>query len=531
MKEKRCKICGQLYVPECSSNIICKRQHYAKCPICGTEFLWNSTREIPPCSKECRKELTKRKNIEKYGVAHPMQCKEVQAHHRAAMKAKYGVESPLQSEEIRQRAIQTNIERFGAEWALGSKEMHDRIKETMKEKYGGATTLESEILRKKVEKTCLEKYGVDNVGKSEEVRKRTTNTNFLKYGFANPAQNKEVRKKITSSRIEKYGTYWSSEIRQKTVETNLKNYGVDNPSKSQEIKDKIVRVLTEKYGENYGSYCLRNVKHGVISNINKSFAKLLEDVGLNCEFEFMDVGKYRYDIVIPEMKILIEIDPTYTHNAIGNHWTDKGLDIDYHRRKSSAATDAGYRCIHVFDWDDWNKIVDMLRPRKPIHANKCMMYKLNKDVAYHFLDMHHLKGAPADESSLSVGLAYNNELIQVMTFTLARKNTNYDIELSRFCCKTGVAVTGGSQKLFKFATKGLGLDNIFAICDLSKFQGNVYNKLGMDLVQVTDPQEIWSKNDNKIIVDENVDRTILVEQGWLPVYDCGKAIYEFKSHT
>ena len=33
------------------------------CPICGKDIVWNSTRQVEPCSKECRKICTKQNNI------------------------------------------------------------------------------------------------------------------------------------------------------------------------------------------------------------------------------------------------------------------------------------------------------------------------------------------------------------------------------------------------------------------------------------------------------------------------------------
>ena len=127
-KQKPCVICGELFLPEKPSSKICNRIHYSKCPICGKQIEWNSTRNVEPCSKTCRKELTRRKNIEKYGCDHPMQNKTVQEHHKQSMMNKYEVEYPLQSEIIRTKVIETNREKFGTDWALGSKTIIEKSK-------------------------------------------------------------------------------------------------------------------------------------------------------------------------------------------------------------------------------------------------------------------------------------------------------------------------------------------------------------------------------------------------------------------
>ena len=79
-------------MPERSSTKICNDDHYVPCPVCGKQMIWNSRQQPPPCSKKCKAELRKMRCREKYGVDHPMQNKEVQAHHRKSMKDKYGVD-------------------------------------------------------------------------------------------------------------------------------------------------------------------------------------------------------------------------------------------------------------------------------------------------------------------------------------------------------------------------------------------------------------------------------------------------------
>lgn len=545
MKEKPCKICGKMFIPHCPSNLICSEDHYTKCPVCGKEMLWNSTRAAIPCSKECRKELTKQKNIAKYGVEHPMQCKEVQEHHKKAMLDKYGVESPLQCEDIRNKAIESNRRKFGTDWALGNKEIKEKSKATMIKRYGAATTLESSILRKKVEATCLEKYGVPYVTMAEEVKNKISNSNFLKYGFTSAMSNPDVYNKMKESRITNNGSYWTPEMEAAAKQTSLDHYGVDNPSKSPEIQAKIKDVMIDKYGENYGTYITRNVSHNVISNINKAFMSKLNERGIEGEFEFSGGTKYKYDIALPEQKVVIEINPTYTHNAIGNHWTDKGLPNDYHRNKTNAAKEIGFHCINVFDWDDWNKVIDIVIPRQTVYARKCQIYKLQPKVADEFLNNYHLQGTVKGQV-LCLGLVKDNELLQVMTFGKPRYNNKYYSELLRLCTKPGISLVGGASKLFKFATESLGLDEIISYCDLSKFTGDVYEKIRMKHLYDTDPQEIWSKDDRKITANllrqrgfdqlfgtdygKGTSNTeLMLHDGWLPVFDCGQAVYAYSS--
>lgn len=542
--QKKCAICGELFLPEKPSSRICPKDHFVKCPVCGKDMIWNTRSAVQPCSRECRKILTKRNNLEKYGVEHPMQSKEVQAHHKQAMLDKYGVESPLQSQEIRERAIKTNREKFGTDWALGSKEIHEKIADTMTERYGGRTTLQSVILSQKVAQTCLEKYGVANPMQSEELRAKASNTNFLRYGTYNVMQNKDINDKMKATRLSNNGEYWTAEMDAKMKETSLKNWGVDNPSKSPEIQQKIKDIMTEKYGENYGIYLQRNISEAhTVSNINRTFMTRLNEAGVEGVFEFTGIGRYRYDICIPDQKVLIEIDPTYTHNTIGNLWTDQGIDPNYHKEKSAAAKEAGYRCIHVFDWDDWNSIISLVTPRRKIYARQCKIYKLQPAITDKFLKENHLQGTVRGQD-LCLGLVYENEVVEVMTFGKPRYNKKYYAELLRLCTRKDVNVIGGASKLFSFATKKLGVENIISYCDLAKFNGDVYEKIGMHFSHFTEPQEVWSKNSRKITANllrsrgydqlfstnfgkGTSNEELMLADGWLPVYDCGQAVYTF----
>ena len=171
------------------------------------------------------------------------------------------------------------------------------------------------------------------------------------------------------------------------------------------------------------------------------------------------------------------------------------------------------------------------------------MYKLNSKVADDFIKKYHLQGTVRGQQ-LCLGLVYQNELVQVMTFGKPRYNKNYYAELLRLCSKPDIAVIGGAEKLFKFATDKLGVEEIISYCDLSKFNGAVYERIGMKLKTVTDPQEIWSKNDRKITANllrqrgfdqlfgtdygKGTDNnSLMLQDGWLPVCDCGQAVYTY----
>ena len=542
-KIKPCAICGELFTPKTPSTRICSKDHYTSCPICDKPMLWNTTRIPEPCSKECRKIATKQHYIEKYGVDHPMKSKVTQQNHRNSMKAKYGVEHALQSEEFKHKVNETMRQKYGTDWALSNKEIKAKATETMVERYGAPTTLQSEILKEKMQETMRSKYGYNNPMKISKFSERAKCTNLDRYGVENPMQYEDFCRSAMKTRIENHGALWTEDMLEKARNTWMDKYGIDNPSHSEEFIAKAKQTCMNKYGVPYGCLTDEAQKHvNRISKTNLRFGELLKSEGLDIQYEFYLDGKL-YDIYLPECQTLVEIDPTYTHNSCGNHWSSTGLKLDYHLNKSEIAAKHGYRCIHIFDWDDVGKIVDMLKPKRRIYARNCRIFKLNNDVTSEFLNQYHLQGSCRGQL-MCLGLLFNDELVQIMTFGKSRYIKHPEVELLRLCTKPGLTVVGGASKLFNFFVKTYEVNSVISYCDRSKFSGTVYEKLGMKLVRTTPPQEIWSRESDKVTANllrqrgyDQLFKTdygkgtsnddLMLEHGWLPVYDCGQFVYEY----
>lgn len=327
--------------------------------------------------------------------------------------------------------------------------------------------------------------------------------------------------------------------------------GYDIPFKDPKIRSKIKETCMERYGVPYN--CMteqcRFSNTYTISRPNKAFAEYLRnDFNINSEFEF-HIGRYSYDLYIPELKILIEINPTYTHNStIGPKFRDGHVagpqSSDYHLNKTELAIQNGYRCIHVFDWDYWSKIIYTINPNKTkIYARNCKIKEVSVKDCNEFLNNYHLQGTCRNQN-VRLGLYYDNKLIQLMTFGKPRYNKNYQWELLRLCSHKNYSITGGSQRLFKYFINNYNPESIISYCDRSKFEGNVYDKLGFKLKNQTGPAINWSKGYNKITdnllrqrgADQLIgtsdgkgtsNREIMIREGWVEVYDCGQNVYEW----
>ena len=180
------------------------------CIICGKPVKYTSGHYAKFCSKECQysdlgkkitKEIKIKSNLEKYGVEHTSQLKEVtdkrtksradhvneiQQHVRESLYKKYGAYDVMHIPHILQKIKNTNLKKFGVEFPL------QQLKKENSEIY------------QKISQTCINKFGVDSLLKNKEVREKIKQTNIQKYGVDNPLKNKEIREKIKQTKIQKY---------------------------------------------------------------------------------------------------------------------------------------------------------------------------------------------------------------------------------------------------------------------------------------------------------------------------------------
>lgn len=342
--------------------------------------------------------------------------------------------------------------------------------------------------------------------------------------------------------------------------TYLEKYGCVHPSKRTEAKTKFRQTCIERFGVSTPLLTKEcQEKNGnTISKINLNFGLVLQDYNINYVMEYAIIGsKYSYDFYLPDTNTLIEINPTYTHTVVGNHFNDWQYKTEmetYHRDKTEYAISQGYKCINIWQWDDTGCILQQLlnTHRVKLYArNLKLVLEENKNIINDFLIKNHLQGS-CYGNIVNLGLYDKSDnLIQVMTFGKPRYNKNYEWELLRLCTKAGYYVVGGAERLFKYFIKQHSPESIVSYCDISKFTGDVYSRLGFKLLRQTAPAKIWSKNsdyitDNllrqrgfdqlvgsklnppKIYGKGTNNEELMLEHGWLPVYDCGQKVFEYK---
>lgn len=517
---KTCKICGKQFEGS-GKAAYCSGPHYKACEVCGNLFEWDHKNPKKCCSKKC-----------------------------SALLRKSSIESTVRVCELCGKKFhpRSNTQRYCEDDHFKPCPICGSPVKVLAE-YDSARCCSIECTTKLRQKTCESIYGVKVASQSDEVKAKIREsalsestvakrrqTSMQNWGVSNPSQHPDVQKKISE-------TIRSKDCRNRTRVTTLERFGVPYAMQSERGMSRYKQTIQEKYGVPY--YCMtddcRQSAGDIISSINRAVGQRLNEFSIPYKFETR-LDNYSYDIQIQDSNILLEIDPTYTHNAVGNHW-GKGLDKYYHRDKSKLAEKYGYRCIHIFDWDSIDKIVNMLKPKIPRYARNCEIVELDAEVVSTFEDLYHLQGR-VRRQKICLGLYLNNELIQVMTFGAPRYNKNYEWELLRLCSDSRYAVVGGAEKLWKYFIHNYNPNSVISYCDVAKFSGQVYSRLGMILKNVVEPNKIWSKGGEMItgnlLLQRGYDQLfhtnygkgtdneqLMLDHGWLPVYDCGQSVYEY----
>lgn len=245
------------------------------------------------------------------------------------------------------------------------------------------------------------------------------------------------------------------------------------------------------------------------------------------------------DIYIPEIKVGFEYNKSLEHS-------DKFKTPGYHLQKTIDCFNKGIRLIHLFDYEFFEEkqksriqafIKDAINPNKErVYARKCEITEITGGQAKKFIEEYHIQGYAT--SKINLGLTYKNELIGVMTFGIPRFSTTTEYELVRLVWKSGIIVIGGAEKLFKYFIKNYTPNSIVSYCDISKFSGKTYNKLGFKFEAVTDPNYKWVNTYKHVALSRyQTQKHKLVEQGlgnyeqseveimqgleFCKIYDCG----------
>ncbi len=361
------------------------------------------------------------------------------------------------------------------------------ITETNLERYGGSAPACSSEIKEKAKQTNLKRYGGAAPACSPEIRKKITETNLERYGGSAPACSPEIRKKIEQTNLEKYGVSnfitlinISNENRKRAALSKLKC--INNFDFLQQEYTGIqnnYKFRCQKCGEEFlkngeqallnGIRCPKCAPHG-ISSYETKMSDFLKDL----KIEYSNNNKkiifpYEIDIFIPNKKIGIEINGLYWHSDIYKN-------NNYHYNKFKMCQEKGIKLLQFFE-DEILEKEDIIKSKlkielgicdKKIFARKCIIKRINKIESNLFLNDNHLIGS--DNSSVKIGLYFEEELVSLMTFK--RKKDGYI--LNRFCNKKNTVIVGAFSKILKNFQRNYEYKFIESFSDNRYSNGNVY---------------------------------------------------------
>lgn len=602
---KLCLNCGE---PNSRNADTCSNRCYAayrtktvakRCAICEKEYFGRGK----TCSKEHAQELKKLTNIEKFGSEWAIQSDAAKEKRRATNLERFGAEHHLQTEESMAKLRATNFDRYGVEYAGQSEEAKAKIRETNSERYGAENPFQSPEIQAAIRARNLELYGVEHSSQRKDVMDSIRRTTLERFGVENPFQSEELMGKVRERNLELYGVEHSSQrddVKAKIRATNLERYGDEIAARSESVKRKIRKTNLERYGyeypfgspeilakanatnlERYGvkrplqnaeiqARAAATIAEGLasgriqlnrrVSKLNRSFAEAItETFGLEIELE-VSRGSYSFDLHIPERSLLIELNPTISHNAdrsygcmAGGHNADcghGGLDRSYHQKRAIYARDNGLKLIQIYDWDldPLTKLLDgKLRSGfEKFSARKLQLEAIDQKTANRFLKLTHSQGGLKKQTHC-YGLYADDRLIAVATFGASRFGASAQYEFLRYAVAQGTVVHGGAGRLFERFLQDTEPKSVISYVDFDHSTGPSFlSGLGFLESKPTAPALVWSKGDRRVASTSLLMRgadallgtsygsreesgmdngDIMRAEGWLRVHTSGNRVF------
>lgn len=388
---KICAYCGEKFIPESSRQKYCKSPHFGPCPVCGEAVEIKEMYTGPQaCSEKCRQQriastceskygnrcvlnsqhgrATAVKNcMERYGRPNASGSPEVVAKREATMEKRYGVKYAQQSPEIQEKTRQTSLQVYGCEHPAQNPQVKQKAADTWMRKWGGIA-MASPAFRASVESTCERKYGTRYYMCTQQFRDQAQIGLLVRYGVITAMQCTEVQSQARTTYFQNTGFYypWQNpsmipSIQSKIKYTMMSKYGVDNAAKCPELVEKAKATMVQRYGVPWYvmSEACSHKNPGKISKLNKHMLGLFREVFPDAVPE-KHIRLHSFDIFIPSLGVVIEINPTVTHNSHQDIYNEQshGYSPLYHSKKTKVAASAGFRCIHMFDWTTFESAVD-----------------------------------------------------------------------------------------------------------------------------------------------------------------------------
>lgn len=506
------------------------------CEVCGKIFPYKHGYGVKTCSKECLIEMRKQiftKRVKKI-------CKNC--------GNEYEQKQYMKSEFCCMNCYWEYRNNHKEEFSYIGEKRKENSHEIRKCELCGK---EFYVYKKDKKRFCSDKCRVE-YEKTEEFKQKRKNTILEKYGCDG------YHRKWTNEQHDKYDSVRYEKYNKLCEKSNLEIIEYIDKHK---LKVKCKKCNYEFITNNLSYLPYEKI---LCKNCSEEY-KLCKPSIMICEFldqynidyiknDRTIIKPYELDIVIPKYNLCIEINGNFWHSEIC------GKDSKYHLNKTILANKNGYKLIHIFEDEILNKF-NIVKSRilsklniydNKIYARKCNIKEIDKDIKKIFLNETHIQGDT--NSTINLGLFYNNELVSVMTFSKERiiyKNNTKDdsYELIRFSSKLNTIIIGGFSKLLKFFIKKYSPKSIKTFADIRwssiNHETTVYEKNGFNFIKATKPNywymhksnilkrlhrynftkfNILKKNDE--LDSKKTEWELMQELGYNRIWDCGNLRFE-----
>jgi very-short-patch-repair endonuclease len=372
-----------------------------------------------------------------------------------------------------------------------------------------------------ISKKCIQAWNNKTIKDKQYIQEKRENTTCKNIGIKNPFLSSILQKEYVQIKKDKYGDTFKKLYQKRHYNDVLLNL------------PNIVPMFTlDEYNgtinrQRYNWKCTEcntvfddNVINGHIPKCPKCYPKYngskpqqqMEEwlkiiiTAISNQRYYYDRNKYyELDICIPDKKIGIEFNGIFHHSEKDKLNKDgsihyQGKSSMYHLTKTNFFTEQGIQLLHIWD-NEWINKQDIVKSiilskigkiENKIYARKCSIKEITSKESNEFLENNHLQGK--DNSSIRLGLYYDDELVALMTLGKSRYNKKYEYELYRFACKTYTSIIGGFSKLLKYFIQKYKPNSIITYADKRYSIGNVYGKNGFTFLHDSSPNYFYTKD-------------------------------------
>lgn len=560
--KKKCKICGELFLPSSSRQSYCGNIHFRTCKICNSQFEYRcEANSDPDTCYDCRgRKYIKICKIcgKKFISTSPSKqiCDDV--HYETCLDCgkKFVIPNDRAYEHKQYCSDCSNKHRI-EKIKLGQSKLPENWNRSKSEyikkcKYCGKTFTTNAYNQVYCDgphyaicSVCGDKFIVDNIQLFNRTSVCSTRCKTIL----------ARRTKISDPSI-----YLQWEIFESNPQKWIyDHYGDNKPSYATLVSDlhmaasTIQQLLAKLQCEDCVSHYVSKMESEVTNFIQTQ-------IGSNIQIVHNDrqqIKPKELDLYLPEYHLAVECNPTISHNSTIPFYDQSGpMESNYHRMKTDMCEKAGIQLFHIFgyEWTNKRKIIEsmirnMLRKNQvKIGARQCIIKEVDYDESALFLNENHRQGNAV--SSYRIGLYYNGELVSLMTFSRPRKsisNNDAEYELVRFCNKLNTTVMGGASKLFRYFVTKYSPFSILSYSDRAHASGRMYSTLGFKELRRTDPGYVWvdtitdtaynrintqKHNIRKFLKDDSIDlsrteKQIMEEHGYVQVFDSGNILWKW----